>query len=48
MFGTLMMPDKVPIAILFPLSTLLSGCCVGWQLPGGQELQGPGQELPSQ
>lgn len=39
---------EVPIAILFPLPTLLSGCCVGWQLLGVQELCGPGQELPSQ
>lgn len=29
-----MMPDKVPVVILFPLSALLLGCCVGWQLPG--------------
>lgn len=29
-----MMPDKVPVAILFPLSALLLRCCVGWQLPG--------------
>lgn len=39
---------EVLIAILFPLPTLLSGCCVGWQLLGVQELCGPGQELPSQ
>lgn len=29
-----MMLDKVPVTILFPLSALLLGCCVGWQLPG--------------